>query len=216
MRKTVLALAATAGAVALSYGALNAQAGPPQLPGVADPARVTAGTYAADASHTLVGWRANHFGFNDYFGIFGDVTGTLVLDPANLAATTVDMTIPIASVTTASAGLTGHLTRAGRDGGAPDFFGPEPAPARFVSTAVHTTGATTAHIMGDLTMNGQTHPVTINAEFVGAGTHPFNQKVTVGFEGTTTINRSEWGLGGFVPLVSDAVELNITAAFEKQ
>jgi polyisoprenoid-binding protein YceI len=70
--------------------------------------------------------------------------------------------------------------------------------------------------MGDLTMNGQTHPVTINAEFVGAGTHPFNQKVTVGFEGTTTINRSEWGLGGFVPLVSDAVELNITAAFEKQ
>jgi polyisoprenoid-binding protein YceI len=216
MRKTILALVATAGSMALTYGALNAQAGPPQLPGAADVSRVTAGTYATDPGHSLVGWRANHFGFNDYFGIFGDVTGTLVLDPANLGATTVDVTIPVASVTTASAGLTAHLTRAGQNGGNPDFFGPAPAPARFVSTAVHSTGATTAHIMGDLTLNGQTHPVMISAEFVGAGTHPFNQKVTVGFEGTTTINRSEWGLGGFIPLVSDAVDLTISVAFEKQ
>lgn len=216
MRKTILALVATAGGMALTFGALNAQGGPPQLPGVVDATRVTAGTYATDPGHSLVGWRANHFGFNDYFGIFGDVTGTLVLDPANLAASSVDVTIPIASVTTASAGLTAHLTRAGQNGGNPDFFGPEPAPARFVSTSIHATGTNTAHIMGDLTMNGQTHPVTVQAEFVGAGTHPFNQKVTVGFEGTTTINRSEWGLGGFVPLVSDAVDLTISVAFEKQ
>ncbi len=43
-----------------------------------------------------------------------------------------------------------------------------------------------------------------------------NQKATVGFEGTASINRSEWGLGGFVPLVSDSVDLTITVAFEKQ
>ncbi len=216
MRKSILALVATAGGMALTYGALNAQGTPPQLPGVADATRVSAGTYATDPAHSLVGWRANHFGFNDYFGIFGDVTGTLVLDPANIGASSVDVTIPIASVTTASAGLTAHLTRAGQNGGNPDFFGPEPAPAHFVSTMVHSTGANTAHIMGNLTMNGQTHPVTVQAEFVGAGTHPFNQKVTIGFEGTTTINRSEWGLGGFVPLVSDAVDLTISVAFEKQ
>lgn len=216
MRKTILAAVATAGGLALTFGVLNAQSAPPQLPGVADPARVTAGTYATDPGHSLVGWRANHFGFNDYFGIFGDVTGTLVLDPANLGASSVDVTIPIASVTTASAGLTGHLLRAGSNGGNPDFFGPEPAPARFVSTAIHSTGATTAHIMGDLTMNGQTHPVMVQAEFVGAGNHPFNQKATVGFEGTASINRSEWGLGGFVPLVSDQVDLTISVAFEKQ
>lgn len=216
MRKSVLAIAAAGGITALVAGTINAQGGPPQLPGAVDASRVAAGTYATDAGHSLVGWRVNHFGFNDYFGIFGDVAGTLTIDPANISAAQVDVTIPIATVVTASSGLTEHLMRAGRDGGNPDFFGPEPAPARFVSTMVHTTGENTAHIMGDLTLNGVTKPVTIQAEFTGAGNHPFNQRATIGFEGTATIKRSEWNLGGFVPLVGDDVDLDITIAFEKQ
>ncbi|MFC3099355.1 YceI family protein [Altererythrobacter lauratis] len=216
MRKTLLSIAAAGGLTALVAGGINAQGGPPQLPGAVDASRVTAGTYATDASHSLVGWKVNHFGFNDYFGIFGDVAGTLEIDPANLNAAKVDVTIPIASVVTASAGLTEHLMRAGANGGNPDFFGPNPAPARFVSTSVHTTGTHTAHIMGDLTLNGVTKPVTIQAEFSGAGNHPFNQRATLGFHGTATIKRSEWNLGGFVPLVGDDVELDITIAFEKQ
>lgn len=216
MRKTVLAIVGAAGATALTFGALNAQGGPPQLPGAVDASRVEAGTYSTDGSHSLVGWRVNHFGFNDYFGIFGDVSGTLEIDPADITSAKVDVTIPIASVTTASAGLTDHLLRAGADGAAPDFFGPEPEAAHFVSTSVHSTGDNTAHIMGDLTMNGMTKPVTVQAEFVGAGNNPFSQALTIGFEGTTTITRSEWGLGGFTPLVGDEVELDITVAFEKQ
>jgi polyisoprenoid-binding protein YceI len=162
-----------------------------------------------------VGWRVNHFGFNDYFGLFGDVEGTLTLDPANLAGAKVDVTIPIAKVTTASAGLTDHLLRAGQNGGKPDFFGPNPAAARFVSTSVVVDGQE-AKITGDLTMNGVTKPVTLDAEFTGAGKHPFNMRETVGFEAETKIKRSEWGLGGFVPMVGDEVELDITVAFEKQ
>lgn len=213
MRKLTLALAA--GVAALTIGTLQAQGGPPQLPGAMDVSRVEAGTYAADVNHSLVGWRVNHFGFNDYFGIFGGVGGTLTLDPANLAGAKVDVTVPIASVITASSGLTEHLTRAGRDGGRPDFFGPGPEAARFVSTKVEPTGGTTANITGDLTMNGVTKPVVIAAEFTGAGTHPFNQKKTVGFEGRSTIKRSEWGVNGVLALVSDEVELQITVAFEK-
>jgi len=53
----------------------------PQVPGVKDTSRVAAGTYTTDPGHTLIGWRVSHFGFNDYFGIFGDATGTLTLDP---------------------------------------------------------------------------------------------------------------------------------------
>jgi hypothetical protein len=45
------------------------RAGPPQLPGPARPEPVEAGTYKSDKNHSLVGWRVNHFGFNDYFGI---------------------------------------------------------------------------------------------------------------------------------------------------
>jgi len=214
MRKLTLTLAATAGIAALSIGTLQAQA-PSGPPGAKDASRVAAGSYKTDPGHSLVGWRINHFGFNDYFGIFGDVEGTLTLDPANLAGAKVDVTIPIAKVVTASAGLTEHLTRAGQNGRPADFFGPDPAPARFVSTSVVVSGQE-AKITGDLTMNGVTRPVTIDAEFTGAGAHPFNMRQTVGFEGEATIKRSEWNLGGFIPMVGDEVELEITVAFEKQ
>jgi polyisoprenoid-binding protein YceI len=216
MRKSRIVLAAVAGAAGLTFGTLHAQGGPPQVPGQVDVSRVAAGTYQVDPGHTLVGWRANHFGFNDYFGIFGNPTGTLEIDPANPAAAKLDVTLPIASVITASEGLTDHLTRAGRDGAAPDFFGPDPAPARFVSTSVEPTGDLTANITGDLTMNGVTKPVVIAAEFTGAGANPMSQVQTIGFEGTTTIKRTDFGIKAFVPMVSDEVELDISAAFEKR
>jgi polyisoprenoid-binding protein YceI len=215
MRKLTLALAA-ASVAALTIGTLQAQqGGPPQLPGQMDVSRAQAGTYTADARHSLVGWRVNHFGFNDYFGIFGNVSGKLTIDPANPAGAKVEVSIPVAEVTTANAGLTDHLLRAGRDGGKPDFFGPTPAAATFVSTSVAANG-TNATITGDLTLNGVTKPVTIAAEFSGAGNAmmPPN-KLTLGFEGTTTIKRSDFGITTFVPMVSDEVELDITVAFEK-
>jgi polyisoprenoid-binding protein YceI len=214
-----LAFAAAATVLAVTGGIAAAPTlfaqGAPELPGVADPSRVTAGTYVADASHSLISFEVNHFGFNDYFGIFGDVAGTLVLDPANLDASKVDVTIPVASVTTASKGLTEHLLRAGKDGAAPDFFGPAPAPARFVSTSVKADGMT-AEITGDLTLNGVTKPVTFTAEFTGAGDNPFNKKATVGFEAETSIKRSDFGVNYGIPFVSDEVELDISVAFEKQ
>ena len=215
MRKWTLPLAA-AGLAALSFGALHAQqGGPPQLPGQMDASRVTAGTYKSDPAHSLVGWRVNHFGFNDYFGIFGDVDATLTLDPANLAGAKVEATIPINPLV-ASSGLRDHLLRAGQNGGDPDFFGPDQAPARFVSTNVVVDGHE-ATITGDFTLNGVTKPVTIEAEFTGAGNAmmPPN-KLTVGFEGEATIKRSDFGIDTFVPMVSNEVELEITVAFEKQ
>ena len=215
MRKWTLPLVAAAGLAALSIGTLQAQGGPPQLPGQMDAARVQAGTYKSDKGHSLVGWRLDHFGFNDYFGLFGDVDATLTIDPANLAGAKVEATIPINPIV-ASQGLRDHLLRGGQNGGKPDFFGPDQAPAKFVSTSVVPNG-NKATITGDLTLNGVTKPVTIEAEFTGAGNAmmPPN-KLTIGFEGTTTIKRSEWGLSTFVPMVSDEVELTITTAFEKQ
>jgi polyisoprenoid-binding protein YceI len=215
MRKLTLTLAA-AGVAALTIGTLQAQQGDaPQLPGAMDVSRAQAGTYTADARHTLIGWRVNHFGFNDYFGIFGNVSGTLTIDPAAPQNAKVDITIPVAEVTTANAGLTGHLLKPAGENGKADFFGATPAPARFVSTSVMPNG-TKAMIHGDLTLNGVTKPVVIDAEFTGAGNAmmPPN-KLTLGFEGTTTIKRSDFGLNTFVPMVSDEVELDITVAFEK-
>ncbi|RKF18388.1 polyisoprenoid-binding protein [Altericroceibacterium spongiae] len=211
----MIALAATASLATLSYGALQAQDSPPLATAI-DASTVQAGTYVSDPSHTLVGWRVNHFNFNDYFGIFGDIEGSLTLYPSNISATKLDVTIPIASVTVASTGLHDHLLRAGEDGKKPDFFGPAPAPAHFVSTAVQKTGATTANITGNLTLNGKTRPVTIAAELTGAGVNAMSKAETIGFEGRAQIKRSEFGVDAFVPMVSDEVVLDITAAFEKQ
>jgi polyisoprenoid-binding protein YceI len=189
-----------------------------QKPGQKNPAAITGGTYTVDPGHTLIGWKVDHLGITDYFGIFGSSTGTLVLDPKNPAAAKVDITIPVSKVTTASAGLTAHLLRAGKDGGKPDFFGSTPADAKFVSTSVVVDDdGDEAKITGNLTLNGITRPVVLDAEFVGAAKLPaaMGGKENVGFHAETTIKRSDFGIVFAVPVVSDEVELDISAAFEK-
>lgn len=213
MKKPLFALALL-GSAAFAVTSISAQeAG---VPGAAELSRVTTGTYSLDPSHTLVGWRVSHFGFNDYLGLFGDISGTMELDPANVEAAKFDITIPVGAVTVASAGLKDHLLRPGKDGAAPDFFGPDPAPAKFFSTIVRRTSDTTAMATGQLTMNGKTAPVAMMIEFTGAGTNPFNKKATVGFEGRAVIDRTQWGINYAVPAIGREVELNISAAFEKQ
>ncbi|ANU07890.1 YceI family protein [Paraurantiacibacter namhicola] len=212
-RLTLLSAALAIPAAALSVSAIGAQDAP-ALPGNANVADVMAGTYTADAGHSMVGWRVNHFGFNDYLGIFGDVSGTLEIDPANLSAAKVDVMIPIASVTVPSEGLKNHLLRAGKDGGSPDFFGPEPQAARFVSTSVMPTSGTRANIMGELTMNGVTVPVTVMAQFTGAGSNPMSGARTIGFEGEAFINRSDFGIDYALPVIGNNVALDISVAFE--
>jgi len=213
MKKAILA-AALMGTIAAPAAYLSAQNA--EAAGQMDASRVTAGTYATDPAHTLVEWSVGHFGFNPYFGLFGDIEGTLQLDPANLAAASVDISVPIASVAVPSEGLRDHLLRPAEDGGDPDFFGAEPGMARFVSTSVTPLGANRAIINGTLTMNGQSGPVALVTQFTGAGTNPMNQAETVGFTAETTIQRSQWGIDYGIPNVADEVDLKISAAFEKQ
>ena len=216
MRIFPVALAAAAGTALFAFSALHAQNGTLGAPGIADPSQVTAGTYAADPGHTLVGWRVNHFGFSDYFGLFGDVSGTLKLDPINVERSSLEVRIPVSKITTANSALTAHLLRAGKDGGDPDFFGPNPADAVFKSTEIRPNGTREALIFGTLTLNGVTKPVSVSAQFTGGGENPMTKKQTVGFKGWARIKRSDFGIKFALPMVTDTVDLDITAAFEKQ
>ncbi len=148
--------------------------------------------------------------------MFGDVTGTLEIDPARPDAARVDVTIPVARVTTASAGLTQHLLRPGKDGGKPDFFGPAPANARFVSSKLVTSGQT-GKLTGDFTLGGVTRPITLDVSFYGAGKAPemMGGKENIGFRATGSIKRSEFGLSFGLPIIGDEVKLEIAAAFQK-
>jgi polyisoprenoid-binding protein YceI len=220
-RPALLALAALAVAAPLVAQQAQAPAQPAaamQKPGARDVSRVTGGTYKVDNEHTLVRWQVDHLGVTPYFGTFGQITGSLALDPKNPAAAQVDITIPIGKVLTASPGLTAHLLRAPeKPGGKPDFFGPAPADARFVSTSVAVREGGKATIIGNLTLNGVTKPVTLAAEFYGAAKMPpqMGGNEMIGFQAETTIKRSEFGVLAGIPLVSDEVRLDIVAAFVK-
>jgi polyisoprenoid-binding protein YceI len=189
---------------------------PMQAPGKPDKSLVVSGTYNADPDHSLIGWRLNHLGFNDYFGLLGYVKATLVLDPAHLESAKVTATIPVSKIMTVNSALNAELLKPAAAGGKPQFFGANPADATYVSTSV-VPGAdgTSATINGNLTLNGVTKPVAIAATFVGAGPSMMTKAPSMGFHGKATIKRSEFGLGYGVPLVSDQVDLEITIAFEK-
>lgn len=179
-----------------------------QMPGAPDVSRVAAATYKVDTNHTQAVWSVNHLGFSTLYGMFGGMTGSLTLDPANPSAAKVTIDIPMTGLTTTSEGFTKHLK-------SKDFFDVEKFPAgKFESTKVEVSGQN-AKITGDLTLHGVTKPVVLDAKLMGAGTNPMNKAGTVGFTATTTLKRSDFGLGYATPAVSDEVKLKITAAFEK-
>jgi polyisoprenoid-binding protein YceI len=199
--KRFFAVAALA-AVAIS-GPLAAQANK-------DAAAVEPGSYAIDSSHTLIQFSVNHFGISDYFGTFPGATGTLEIDPRNIAAAKLDVTVPVARLSTTNATLDQELVSA-------DWFDAARYPTiRFVSTKVTKTGTNSAMITGNLTMHGITKPISLKATFNAAAVNPLNKKYTLGFKATGTIKRTDFGVSKYAPLVSDETTLTITSAFEKQ
>ncbi|BBE34617.1 YceI family protein [Sphingosinicella microcystinivorans] len=178
-------------------------------PGAEAAAKVAAGTYTVDTDHTQIAWGINHLGFNVYYGIFGNPTGTLTLDPAKPEAASVSLTIPVDKVTTTSEKLNAHLKSA-------DFFDTAKFPtATFKSTGVVVDGLK-AKIAGDLTIKGITKPVVLDARFTGTGPNPMSKIETVGFEASATIKRSDYGITYALPVLGDEVSLHITAAFERR
>ncbi|MBB2200612.1 YceI family protein [Gluconacetobacter tumulisoli] len=189
--------------LAVTAGAVSAQA-PTQ------PADVQGGAYQVEPGHTQVGFSLLHLGFSYYSGLFSNVSGSLTLDPKTPSASTLNVTIPIASVQTTSDKLTGELK------GEQWFDAARFPNATFTSTKVTPIGKDRATVTGNLTIHGVTRPETLKVRFVGAGVNPLDKKYTVGFEAKATINRSDFGVKMYVPYVSDAVELRIAGAFERQ
>jgi len=205
MRKYLIPAAAL---IAIAGGTVVIAQAPAGVPGTKDVAKVTGGTYKVDGGHTQIVFAYDHMGFTNNVGVFAEPTGTLMLDKANPSASTVSIDVPIANLKTGVAKLDEHLLKA-------DFFDVAKFPtAKFVSTSVKAEG-TGATITGNLTIKGITKPVTLDAEFYGAGTNPMNKQENVGFVATGSIKRSDFGLGYAVPVVGDAVELKIIAGFQK-
>jgi len=162
------------------------------------------GTYVLDPKHTDVMVQWNHFGFSNPSLHFGQVEGQIVYDADNIAASSVEATIPLSGLEAYVPDFNGHLRSA-------DFFDADAFPsASFKSTAVESSGVNQLKVTGDLTIKGVTKPAVLDVTINGFGEHPMSKRQTTGFDAVTTLKRSDFGLGAYAPHVSDEVRLRIT------
>ena len=170
----------------------------------AAPAFAAPVTYKIDPTHTIVLAQWNHFGFSTPSASFGNVEGTLVYDAADVARSSVEVTLPLSGLEGFSAKFNEHLRSA-------DFFDAAKFPkATFKSTKVEAAGEGKLKVTGDLTVKDITRPVVLDVTLNKAADHPMTKAPTIGFDATTTLSRTEFGVGNYAPAVSDEVELRIT------
>ena len=144
------------------------------------------GDYTIDPTHTRLGFSTRHAMVTTVRGQFTDFAGTAHIDAATPANSTVSLTIQTASIDTGVADRDAHLR-------SEDFFHADNnKEITFSSTKVERDGEDWV-VTGDLTIKGETKPVTVDFEFSGSARDPFGN-LRVGFEGGTTINRKDWGL----------------------
>lgn len=176
---------------------------------------MTVSKWDIDHSHSTVGFRIKHMVIARVNGTFENWSGTLAFDPQDPTASSVNVTVDVASIDTRNAERDAHL----RSG---DFFDTETYPEMtFASTAVETVDADNFRVTGDLTLHGVTRPIVLDVEFGGRVTDPWGND-RIGFTAKGKIDRKEFGLtwnaaletGGVLvgETVDITIELEATAA----
>ena len=161
-------------------------------------------TYQLDPSHTMVLFSWNHFGYSNPTADLGLGEGTVVFDEQHPAHSSVEVTLPLAQLDTHVAALDEHLKK-------PDFLDADKYPVvTFKSTAVQPLGGNRFKVTGNLTVHGVTKPVVLDATLNKIGPHPMSKAPSIGFDATASIKRSDFGVGAYVPNVSDELSIRIT------
>ena len=168
------------------------------------PAYAASGDYVLDASHSQIVFSYDHLGFSTTYGMFSGFEGDISFNAEDPAASSVSVSFPVRSMLTGWEARFEHFMDA-------DFFdAADDEMVTFTSTAIEVTGDDTALITGDLTLNGITKPVVLDAKLNQLGEHPMANRPWAGFDATTTLLRSDFEVGNFAPFVSDEVEVTIS------
>lgn len=145
------------------------------------------GDYVIDVAHSRIGFVARHAMVTKVRGAFNEFDGKISIDGDNPAASSANVVIKAASIDTRNAQRDEHLRTN-------DFLALETYPEiKFVSTSAEQVDAETFRLTGDLTIKDVTRSVSIDFSFEGVAKDPFGN-TRVGFEGTTTINRKDFGV----------------------
>ena len=176
---------------------------------------VPAATWSIDPTHSTVEFSVRHLMISTVKGRFGQVEGTIVIDETDPAASTAEITIPVASIDTRESQRDAHLRSA-------DFFDADKHPTiTFRSSGVQNVSADRFTLAGDLTLHGVTRPVTLDVVSEGRGRDPWGGE-RAGYSATTKIKRSDFGLtwnqlletGGLA--VSDDVKITLDIELVKK
>ena len=160
--------------------------------------------YKIDSTHTATVFSWNHFGFSTPSANFTDIQGTIKVDNAKPSNSSVEVTIPLSSVNTNVVALDKEFQEEA-------WFNATKYPnITFKSTKVETKDKKHFKITGNLTVKGVTKPVVLDAVLNKQGEHPMAKVPAIGFNATTSFNRSAFGIGNYVPNVADKITVNIT------
>ena len=148
---------------------------------------IPTGTYAIDPAHSRIGFVARHAMVTKVRGSFNEFDGSGSFDAGDPARSQLQLTIQATSIDTRNADRDSHLR-------SNDFFDVETYPEiTFRSTAVENVDAENYRVTGDLTIKGVTKPVTVDFEYTGTAVDPYGN-TRIGLDGTTTVNRKDWGV----------------------
>jgi len=167
------------------------------------------GDYNLDPAHTRIGFVARHAMVTKVRGAFNDFAGAVHVDGSEPAKSSVELAIKAESIDTRNADRDGHLR-------SNDFLAMDEHPQiTFSSTQVVQTGDTSFDITGDLTIRGVTRSITIPLEFEGTAKDVYGYE-RIGFEGSTTISRKDFGITWNAVLETGGVLISdkITLEFE--
>ena len=167
------------------------------------------GTYVLDASHSRIGFAARHAMVTKVRGSFNEFEGSGHFDAENPANSHLALIIQANSIDTRNEDRDGHLK-------SNDFFDMETYPEiKFASTAVEKVDDDNYRVTGDLTIKDVTKPVTVDFEYTGTAVDPY-QNQRIGFDGSTTVNRKDWGVNWNAALEAGGVLVGeqVTLEFE--
>ncbi|MDR7656309.1 YceI family protein [Acinetobacter junii] len=160
--------------------------------------------YKIDPTHTATVFSWNHFGFSTPSANFTDIQGVIKVDNAKPSNSSVDVIIPISSVNTNVPALDKEFQEEA-------WFNAAKYPnITFKSTKVETKDKKHFKITGNLTVKGVTKSVVLDAVLNKQGEHPMAKVPAIGFNATTSFDRSAFGIGNYVPNVGDKITVNIT------
>jgi polyisoprenoid-binding protein YceI len=168
-------------------------------------------TWINDPNHSEVDFTITHLGISNVHGRFGHIAATIAYNEADITKSTVNATIDVAGLNTGEDARNNHLK-------SPDFFDVATYPsATFTSTSVAKSGDVLT-INGNLTVHGVTKPVVLTADGPRGPAPGMDHKQHAGFSASTTIKRSDFGIGPKFPaaMVGDEVKLNIELDVAKQ